>query len=285
MGGLVAAGEIINVASGDSFGMEPTAIDNWALTDNHAYPGTESPSVVDGDTVSVVFNNTGTITTDWSVPDVKPGADTISALLMRSSVINEFSVNPTVNSMTDWVVTFPTKHFYVPTNGSPVTRPFSVVWDTIAGESCEPVQMKYWNREESDSTQSSPTGVDFSPQLPSDTPGFPTLCFESNVVTFVPSDADATTYAGVLNSRYQRGVKLRNTKDATQRYYKTGWMQMTLTELDPTTHRTTMTDATDTYAGLPVIGFSVTGKFAPGGATGNYGTEKLHKYTVSRSGD
>ena len=41
------------------------------------------------------------------------GVDAVSFALQRSAVINQWSVNPDLGVKTDWVVTFPTKNFYV----------------------------------------------------------------------------------------------------------------------------------------------------------------------------
>lgn len=41
------------------------------------------------------------------------GVDAVSLLLQRAAIINEWSNNPTQNVLTEWVVTMPTKGFYV----------------------------------------------------------------------------------------------------------------------------------------------------------------------------
>ena len=41
--------------------------------------------------------------------------------MMRSHVYNEYTVEPAIKGATDWVVTMPTKRFYV--DRAPATRP------------------------------------------------------------------------------------------------------------------------------------------------------------------
>src|SRR5437763_1731347 len=96
----------------------------------------------DNDTASggTVFNSDGTIRrqknfsfgsddsifwASWEGPECRNAAtgaaitclpaDAVSAVLMHNQVINEYVLDPGTKSGTDWVITFPTKRFYVNT--------------------------------------------------------------------------------------------------------------------------------------------------------------------------
>jgi hypothetical protein len=135
---------------------------------------------------------------------VSGGVDSVSYEFMRSAVINEWAASksndPTAtikDYYTQWVLTFPTKHYYVdlqdddyifddvsPTLVDPdessneAYRPFLNEFDWNGetfgtGDSCEPFVAHIWNREERYSDFASPS------------PEFPTaLCNETNVVVF-----------------------------------------------------------------------------------------------------
>ena len=137
------------------------------------------------------------------------GVDAVSALLMRDSVINEWFAKENGDSavfkdvFTQWIMTFPTKHFYVDLMNDPVANddfaptmqdpdegpdpydgatdpnnafaPFSEEFDAgpNVGQSCETFAMDIYDREEAYREFVSP-----SSQYPSK------MCNEVNVVVF-----------------------------------------------------------------------------------------------------
>ena len=120
------------------------------------------------------------------------GIDAVSAVLQKAYIYNDYLTVSELNAATDWLVTMPTKRFYV--NGwtptatgavSPATaspEPFTNFWtstafDGVAGTACESIGIRYWNQEEG---EESPSGPDFSPAPPGAAPF--SLCFEANVV-------------------------------------------------------------------------------------------------------
>lgn len=139
------------------------------------------------------------------------GADVISTLLMRTAVINEWSdkvdSGPFNAVNTQWVVTFPTKNFYVdlandsvgydysatlsdPSNLNDAIAPFGKEFDADHSEqqSCENVTIDLWSTEENHASFTSPA------------PNFETrLCEEVNVITF---DKSGSGINNKINTAY-----------------------------------------------------------------------------------
>jgi hypothetical protein len=122
------------------------------------------------------------------------GVDWVSWELMRNSVINEWAAsykpsNFVSDYFTQWVLTFPTKNFYVDLQDDPKpTEDISpTLQDTLSeyafapftykfkdeGKSCVPYTMDMWNREEAYAYFTSPAS-----DYPVD------ICYEVNVVNF-----------------------------------------------------------------------------------------------------
>jgi hypothetical protein len=150
---------------------------------------------------------------------VTGGVDAVSYLFQRASVINEWAAALNENNIvfdyyTQWILTFPTKHYYVdlqsdanlvddvsPTLWDPDSttnnafEPFHDEFDDAngetghqhyAGESCDLFTIDMWNRDEAFSTYASP-----QPQFPAE------LCYETNVLVF-----DEAYNAQGLNSKF-----------------------------------------------------------------------------------
>jgi hypothetical protein len=274
-GGITGSATIINVAGGSDFSFDPVVMDNWAdpvaVGDFlHAYPGNESPALGDGLVVSNVFEaGNAVLTNTWA-----NGWDAVSSVLMRDRVMNEFTVEAALAAGTDFIVTFPTKHHYVPT-GTPdngidnVTPPFQADREFAATGACQTVSLTPYDREEQ--TPGGPSGgVDFSPR-PIGTPTENSLCWEVNVVTF-----NGTNVFGSANS-------LNIPVD-----YENGWLDMSFTSSRLLTSTGSATNgaadvAGDDFAGLPVIGVAaqnyVNGDV--GGVLSNYGGSFGHKFETT----
>jgi hypothetical protein len=101
----------------------------------------------------------------------------VTALLMRTAAINEWASNPVTGSASDFVLTAPTKHFYVDRlfSGDPTDskKPFlGGEFKDEGGQSCDTVTVDYWNNDE--------VGT-LDPVLPSPSPEY-NLCYEVNVL-------------------------------------------------------------------------------------------------------
>jgi hypothetical protein len=198
IGGLFGGAAVVNVGDGAMYSYDATAIDGFSDDEMHARPGLTFPNLnsgdqytgyvfVDGDTESYSFyDNNGGRT-----------VDAVSYVFMHDSLMNEYSTNDLIGGETEWVVTFPTKHFYVYEEGTEdgdEIAPFTNVWD--GSKACEVVLLDtIWDRnEQQPGTPDAPTGEPIppivSPAPP--TPDDPTkpsivpfeLCYETNVVAF-----------------------------------------------------------------------------------------------------
>ena len=189
------------------------------------------------------------------------GATAVSVALAHTNVINEWSrrSNPAAGwvTATDWVLTFPTKNFFVdndagnryagrnnvscpgptgrcnatPVGTAAVAVPFTQMFvDTSAttpvrrGSSCDAITLTLRDREERAST-----GLGFSPGAS------PQLCYETNVLTF--------NQGLILNSPIAASV---NYSDP----FLFGWMNVGLNSIP----------AGASNFGLPVVGFAITSR-------------------------
>lgn len=185
-GGLYGGAAIINVGDGTFFNYNADAIDGFSTTIQHTLPASTAPSLATvnespATTVrSFVFNNGNLITSTW-VRNTQ-GIDAISALFVREAILNEYSVEPGIAASTEWVVTFPTKAFYVDPlrNSAAPVAPFQRVFPLAiagadgAGTSCDDVALTIYDREEG---RFNP--IDFSPST-----GILQICFEANPLWF-----------------------------------------------------------------------------------------------------
>lgn len=192
------------------------------------------------------------------------GASNVSWVLLRDSVINHWTRldddSGRWNTASDWVVTFPTKAFFVD-NATKVadgasdseyaainkyrgpraqqvpllpTSPFSHYFDqTNDGNSCDPVVATIYDREEYGGYQPI-----YSPATISND-----LCYEANVLTFDGSN--------ILGSAEPLRRDVQNLPGAN------GWMKLDLSSSANTLTGGNVTAANPGF-GLPVIGFSIT---------------------------
>lgn len=269
-GGLMGTGTLINVANGTDFSFDPVVLDAFTVAANHTAPGSLLPSLEQAvPAQSTVFFQGAAITSNWANGEL---ADPVSALIMRTAVLNEFTVEPTLAAGTDLVVNFPTKRFYVDsdldTDADSVDlnyrRPFTQ--DFKLNGACEEVTLNIWDREETTTT----TDVDFSPAPPV---GKNSLCWEVNVITVNGSN--------VLGSPLALNVPNAG--------FNSGWLKIGFpaiagnVDINGATTRQMISDEAAVYSGLPVIGFGVqeyvNGNL--GGLLSNYGGSFVHKYNRS----
>lgn len=266
-GGLFGSAGIIDVAFGAMLSYNADAIDGFSFEELHNPPGSTLPSLRDAETAlgvatTYVFNNGQLITSNYAAP--ANGIDASSAVFMHDAIYNEFVTDTSIAAKSEWVVTFPTKRFYVDQAivGATAIRPFTRIFPTGGTQGTAPVDilLTVKNREEGPVAQfcdnpEDPLCLDFSPLPPGQTAITPQLRFESNVVTI---NDDTPTASDVLGSTLTSNV------NAASIGVRDGWMRMGLyATTEPLPGTTLITNHVmridevggEQYLGLPTTGF------------------------------
>ena len=145
-GGLFGNMTIINVLAGEDFATEATALEGFSQTSLWATPGSVEPTLARVNPRTVVTTGSNTFVTDWSV--TANNVDAVSAVLMHDHVYNEFNLETGTKSGTDWVLTMPTKRFYIATGpGNNAGALFQRNFNGNGG-SCDDVTVTQYDREE-----------------------------------------------------------------------------------------------------------------------------------------
>ena len=294
-GGLAGRAGIINAATGANYTFEPTAVDAWNNAVSYSQAGFVTPSLSNVfPLTSNVFANGGLFSATWAA-----GRDAMSAVLMRDTVMNEFILDAGTASLTDWVVTFPTKRDYVVVGTGAAAQPFANNFSTGAGGSCDPYGIAVFNREEQ--TTTTPTTVILpSPRPPVITAAGAVLCWEANVLPFGTSSLlfSTNTATNVVAGFVQGAGATSNPSALTTPALRTpppgtqgpnGWFLMSFNSVAAPAQRTipptafvatgvTPVPVTGVMVGLPVIG-AMFHNFNRTGVVSNYGGVIGHKYT------
>jgi hypothetical protein len=130
-GGIYGTEAVIDVAQGTFFSVVPESIDGFSATIQHTPPAATAPDLdtasKSGSGMVAAFVALGgqMVELDYTNP-----VDAISALFMADALYNEFNTNPGIDALSDWIVTAPTKRYYVDpayignTVGAPAAPPF-----------------------------------------------------------------------------------------------------------------------------------------------------------------
>lgn len=282
-GGIYGGGAIVNVSNGTYINYNADALERYSVQIQHTNPGNILPNVATGTTCvnalgcaniagtvpvngaeSIVFDNGNLIVSNWTAAN---RVDAVSAVFAYDNLINEYTVETGLGARSEWVVTFPTKRFYVdPLFVAAAVPPFTVRFLGTEGNgtACEPISISAYNREEA-----RPIGnIDFSPLPPS---GVTALCYEAQVVTF--SQTGTTT--AVLGATYFNNISTTFTGGV----FENGWVNI---GLSGNNHRSRASIDLDQYEGLPVTGFwalTVANQNAAPGVRGFYGGAFRHRGT------
>jgi hypothetical protein len=271
-GGLMGGITLINVDSGADYTADAVALDNYSIIELYTGAGVTTPDLSQAlPTTSIVVANNAVYQSTWPA-----GPDPVSAVLMHDQIMNEFVLDTATNSGTDWVVTMPTKRFYVANGTGQPTSLFQRNFNKTDG-ACDDVNLAIYDREEN--TTSTP--LDFSPPPPTLSNS---ICWEANVITFNNSN--------VLGSANVANIPTS---------FENGWLDLGFyptTDPDPAIHTLPNGSTTiaplggapgasgpATYIGLPVVGFAVqsftNGAIVVNGTStlSNYGGNFVHKGT------
>jgi len=297
-GGLMGMGQLINPGAGASMSYNPVVFDNFYTPGTAIYSDTGSPNpqMTNADPNSAVKSGTTLKVSNWG----GRGVDAVSAVLMHNNVLNEYILDTGTLSKTDWVVTFPTKLNYVNIGTGAARAPFQRNFNPATGQSCDDVNVTFWDREERVRGEAPGSPPDFSPKNPGVDPSIPSLCYEANVVTFNAVGVSGTTVTGLLgslNSTLDISTNLNVTGAAN--LSQNGWARLGFGGTLTSASTNTVSLATglpvgtqgvaNTYNGLPVTGFNVftytntalkVGSVVSNVPT-NYGMGVNHKSTTS----
>ncbi len=273
-GGLMGVLSIVNGADGTYLSARAEALAGFTGVPLFTSTASTLPDLsVANDGAGVVLGNRATariidpagkaLTLTYPGPDTRSRrVDAVSAVLMADRIYNEYVMSASSAAASDWVVTMPTKAFYVDTNnigeGVPAIPPFTRVYN--GSPSATPryswvgFSRSVFSREGVMSTSSSGCGL-FCP------PGFVPITFARSV-NVAPIRDTVVSESSVLGSRLVSSIA-RDFGEGT--WKDTGTMRF---NLDPPQEHHSMLASTEgkVLRGLPVIGFwasnRVTNRFA-----------------------
>jgi hypothetical protein len=178
-------------------------------------------------------------------------ADPVSAVLMHNTVLNEYVLDSATRSGTDWVVTMPTKRFYINIGTGNAPKLFQRNFNKTAG-SCDDVSLNIYDREE----RTSSTPISFSPPPPTLTNS---ICWEANVITFSNSNVLGSQNVANITAPFQNGwlnmgfpTGISGAAPNVHQLINSGNTKITFVSTGGF-----VTGQTTTYSGLPVVGFAV----------------------------
>ena len=320
-GGLFGGGAVVDTANGSYINYAAEAIDGFRSQSIHTAPENLSPSLNSATGInresnprSFVFNNGALVISEWRLSgdtgatgsaiagqptsgSTGSSIDSVSAVLQSEVISNEFATESSLNGSSEWVVTFPTKRFYVDdlyaavfpdatTAIPPFTNRFNrrnaagiVEAGAARSFACETLLFGFRNREEAGPTSGSPP--DFSPPLGGGVPAS-SLCFESQVVSF--NQAGGTSPSKIFGSRLNANLATFNSGWSTFDFSRTG---TSTTSQNRFLRRSQplpvgLNSGSHVWRGLPAIGFWATtleNNAAQPGRLANYGGAFTHKRT------
>ncbi len=280
-GGLFGAETLINVNAGTDYTADSVALANfYQIGPAYSPAGNVQPNLTGASPpVSAVTGPDGTgYQSLWG----QGAADAVSAVLMHDSVLNEYVLDTATKSGTDWILTMPTKPYYVGVGSGNATKLFQRNFNGSVG-SCDDITLSLWDREE----RKAAGVLNFTPPSPTPTSS---LCWTANVITF-----NQTAVLGSTNLANLQAGSFQN-----------GWLSVAFPAGPvgvPSPHRLDNTGLTSVvaqggasssghsvaYFGLPVIGFAIV-SFAngtlqvgipPATVLSNYGGDFRHKTSTN----
>ncbi|MFO1493631.1 MAG: hypothetical protein U1F26_03110 [Lysobacterales bacterium] len=187
-GGLFGGAALVNVSDGTYINYNADAVDGFSASVLHTAPGSDRPNLTNangatpGAVTSYVFDRGRLITSNWLTAS-GGGVNAVSAVFDREAVFNEYAVDPDLAASSEWIVTFPTRRYYV--GSTTATAPFTVGFGTAstgAAGACERVSGRIYDREE-DTFRI----FNFSPSV-----GQTQICWEANPLWFQRTPQAAT---------------------------------------------------------------------------------------------
>jgi len=217
----------------------------------------------------------------WLLGTVRGGIDAVSATLTRTAVVNEWIRRPQaldpdaflINIFSQWVMTLPTKNYYVDSFADPIetlapfrtdniyptldctggacpnNAPYAPFSSIYSSESCDSYRLTLWNSEEQGRTYTSPV-----PSYLGD------LCHEVQVLEFGASTSAMGSYPLGLDSNYPIEISEvlfppnpRFSTEPELAQADSGWARLEFWDSEAAT--TGLVGTNRAYYGLPVTGF------------------------------
>lgn len=275
---LAGSAGIVNVDEGTYFPYNAEAISDFTRV-----PLLTSLSVVDADDLRSANSDSA----DGGVPatvfvDGKPltftyarGVDAVSALFMADSIYNEVLLTQSLNAATDWILTFPTKRFYVDPGLEPEAPalPFGEAFQA-PGEAAARGMHYLYDAEEL--YVSDPCGQVCGTPVVLPPLNMP---YEVTAVAFHRGEEAAPTVSPVFGSRLLR------TLAPTYPGWQTGWARLDFAyDEQQSLPGGTANGGSRTLFGLPVTGFmayNIVNTQAQPGRLANYSGLFRHRSTAS----
>jgi len=246
-GGLFGSGHLIAVQQGLRTSYDAVALDAWSAIPVWTPSASLLPTLAD------VFPSVGDIIVGNDAIEfvAQPGRaiDAVSAVLTQAAIANEYTIDAARDSKTDWVITFPTKRFYVNPEDRVDTSPFQNSWNSTTLEACHEIIFEYFDREEQSLV---PGAGDFSPTPI--TPGF-NLCKEVNTLTLYRSSESAEDARLFGAESTFNALAIED--------FETGWMDLEFAVSATGSYGVLFGDNDVDVIGLPVIGFSAMSNVVP----------------------
>ncbi|MEO8673131.1 MAG: hypothetical protein ABI411_17585 [Tahibacter sp.] len=249
-GGLYGSARVVNPSTGTAVSYNADAIDGFYRAGDNLY------DPVFGSTLSDARTTTGSVVATVQLPppatqtnDVvtavyppERAIDAVSALFTADKLTNDYALDAGSGLESEWVLTFPTKRFYV--NHLPAIAPF-VESFPAHGKSCVVVSYEFLDHDERLGLDPTQCG-DFCP------PAEPTrLCYETQVLTL----QKAASYASAGGVSAVLGSKLTVNLDPRGDFgFTSGWLHLLLAA-PLEIHETRVSTDGEVFRGLPVQGF------------------------------
>jgi hypothetical protein len=155
-GGLHGSAYIVDVLNGTMQIVAADAIDGFSRHVLHTPPGQGTPTLAAaneegfGEVVfATVFADGAPLVLEYPR---EQAIDAVSAVLMADRIHNEFVTGANVGGASEWVVTFPTKHFYTDVPGATATAPFTNAFGSgmgtgVGAGALAHIEIDAWNRQ------------------------------------------------------------------------------------------------------------------------------------------
>lgn len=256
-GGLYGNATIVNVAQGVVFSTPATALDGFSIKAQHTAPNDAHPNLADAvsDAASgaaTAYVSYGTRTVSATYPAAR-AIDAISAVLATPTTAGESVWSDNSDALTEWVLTAPTKRFYVDPSlqnavlgGPPFNKTFGA---EIAGRACQRYPGEYGLSRHDRSTD---TMLDFGTPMPQ-----AALCYDTTVAAV--GGPNIGMQSPVLGSRNHNHVGS----------FAEGTLSFAWSAA-----RSAAAQGGEQFLGLPVIGVQTTNFF-----NGNLGQGVLSNYS------